>query len=280
MLVDRYREHICADSGVDGYIINTATYCRINATEADFDVQKLNVPRYFRHGCSRITWRVSKACLLNLFFSLDIDLHRCHWTALKHLNVRWLVTEQRRNDSLLGRPIIMSLELNIREMLPTRAARFAGTVDGERLVESVVQYGGGRVSRVMEEFFTLVVVRNRWWLSRRVLWHRRIFIIRVGTNLDKKVKGSTKKRTCWRWAENMEQILRECDENAGIRYNEEPGASVRPLELRISDSVYAIRAKLGRYSSERRRCLVNYVAQLEKWNCWKRHIVQNEHQHV
>lgn len=69
---------------------------------------------------------------------IDVELHVSHETTLELCNVRWLVKKQRLSEPLLGRLLIEVLGLNTPEMLTTAADRFAGAVDAEHLVESVV----------------------------------------------------------------------------------------------------------------------------------------------
>lgn len=53
----------------------------------------------------------------------------------------------------IGRPILEGLRISTRGMLVTAANRFAEAADAARSVESVLQYGSGRVSCFMEGVF-------------------------------------------------------------------------------------------------------------------------------
>lgn len=85
-----------------------------------------------------------------------MELHTRHGLSHMIRNLKWLVTEQRMSDLLLGLPILEALCLNTRELLVAVADRFCGNKHAEKLLETMVGGHNGRTSPVMEG------VRKKW----------------------------------------------------------------------------------------------------------------------
>lgn len=148
MFADRYRKHVCVNIGADGIIIKAVILSWITAVEADHGIQKLNVPRVFDMIAAGSDGKALELVCLNEVL-IDIELQIPHRIALKFCYVRLLVVEQLLSEPLLGRPILKSSGLSTREMLATVAYRLDETFDAERLVESVVQYRGERLTHAI-----------------------------------------------------------------------------------------------------------------------------------
>ncbi len=61
--------------------------------------------------------------------TLDVELHARQGTTLILRNLKWLVTEQRVLESLLGRPMLDVLGLNSSDILAAASDKYGGEVD-------------------------------------------------------------------------------------------------------------------------------------------------------
>lgn len=262
----KYRDQVCADNGADGNILDKETLRRIIAAGVDASVEELSQPRVFDMAAANADGASAKlVCTKSV--SVDTELHIRHGTTLRLRNLKWLVTDQRVSDPLLGRPILEALGLNTRDLLAAAADQFCGSVDAERLVGSVTNTGDGRLSRVMEGVFHAdggeegdgneddngewcdvgCETDEEWEVA---LEGKLSEAARNGLSPDGKIK--------------LEAIVRRYRKIVRVRYNGGPPARVTPLKLHIKEGVQPVRAKPRRYPPEKRKFLRNYVAELEK----------------
>lgn len=262
----KYRNQVCADNGADTNILDNATLRRIMASGVDLEVETLAQARVFdmaavnADGASaRLTCKHS--------VSIDTELHIRHGSTLRLRNLKWLVTDQRVTDPLLGRPILEALGLNTRELLAAAADQFCGSVDAERLIGAITDTGDGRVSRVMEG----------------------VFHADGGEDVEEDQDNDGEwcdigDETTEEWEEALRGKLKEAEHNGlsptgkvtlegmirqhrsivRVRYNGGPPARVTPLKLHVKEGVHPVRSKPRRYPPEKRQFLRRYVSQLEK----------------
>lgn len=124
---------------------------RIIDSSGAVEVNQLKQPRHFSQAAdapdgTRLSLRCQQETLM------DVDLHIRHGSSLKLRNTRWLVSNQRVPEPLLGRPMLEVLGLNTADILATAADRSAGVVDAQHLASFETHIGEGRVSRVLEGY--------------------------------------------------------------------------------------------------------------------------------
>lgn len=73
-----------------------------------------------------------------------------HGSKLTIQDLKWFVTEQRLAKKLLGSPVLESLSLKTRDVLPAVADRFAGSTDADLLVGTFAKESDGSLYWVIE----------------------------------------------------------------------------------------------------------------------------------
>lgn len=148
----QYRDRICADNGADRNIHDKDTLRGIEAAGVDVAVQSLNQPLVFDMAAVNADGgRAKLICTKTV--SIDTEIHIRHGCMLRLRNLKWIVTEQRVCDQLIGRPVLKALGTNTWDLLAAAEDQFCGSVDADRVMGSFAESGDGRMSRVMEGVF-------------------------------------------------------------------------------------------------------------------------------
>lgn len=145
-------ESLCADIGADANLMGADLLPRISSSNGKVVVENL-IPKKIFNLAAEAPDGTSLRLTCEKVVTMDVDVHIRHGTALKIRNVRWLISEQRVPEPLLGRSILEFLGLNTAEFLAAAPNRSTGVIDAKNLAELDQSLGEGRVSRVLEGVF-------------------------------------------------------------------------------------------------------------------------------
>lgn len=111
---------------------------RMSAAGVDLDIQALPRQRVFEMMTLSRNGEVSKiVCKIMVF--VDMELHIRHGLSLMLRSLKWLVTEKRVTDAVLGCPVFKTLRLNTHNLLAATADRFCEVADAEKLGDIVIE---------------------------------------------------------------------------------------------------------------------------------------------
>lgn len=260
-------ETLCADIGADANLMDADLLSRITDAGASLQVETLNPPRQFALAAETADGDMTHL-VCQRAATMDVDVHIRHGTGLKIRNARWLVSNQRVPEPLLGRPLLEFLGLNTAECLAAAADRSAGVIDAQHLAELDSTIAEGRVSRVLEGVFhaegdpdseidgepyadtwcDLGDESNDEWLRH------------LQDRLNEARQGGISAQGC----QKLEDMLREHRDIVRIRLDSRPPARVQPMSVHLKPDAVPVRAKPRRYPPQKREFLRRYTQELER----------------
>lgn len=256
------RTTICADNGADANIMDKKLLTSLKNTKAYQHVETLPKPQLFNMAASTTSGEPSNL-LCTQAVTVDTELHIRHGTTLKLRRLRWLVTDQKVPEPLLGRPILEALGLDTKRILSAAADKYAGCVDADALIKSSQRLGTGRVSRVSEDVFHSndnddddVDDENEWCdlgEETDTEWENHLQA-RLTEAHEQGISPNGRLR--------LESLLRKYRSIIRVRLNGGEPARVPPLQLKLKEGAVPVRAKPRRYPPEKRIFLRRYVAEL------------------
>lgn len=200
--------------------------------------------------------------------SFNKELHIRHGSALVLRNLNGLVTDQLVTDPLIRRPFLEVLGLEKRPPLAAATDMFSEAIGVEGRIGSFTEKGDGRVSRVMEgalhddggeEREEEAETQGEWFDIGR----------ETREELEQALSANLSQETSNGISEvgliAPERLLNQHREKVLVRYNGGTPARARPLELRITERVYAIHAKPLGYPPEELQLLRRNFINSTNW---------------
>ena len=199
--------------------------------------------------------------------TVDTELHIRHGAALMLRGMRWLVTDQKCDEPLIGRPVLESLGLNTEEILAAAAERHGGEVDMSNLFPETSNHDGpGRVSRVFEGVYHVDGGADDADLEVDDGW------VEFGPEdpvekqkvLDEKMEEAKRNNLSTEGQRKLRAYLHEYSDIIKMKLDGGPPANIEPLQVKLLPNAVPLRAKHRRYAPAKKRFMTRYVRQLLK----------------
>lgn len=243
------RGTICADIGADANIMGALTLNQLLPAGWTVEVESFTKPRLLNMAAQAPTGNQSQL-KCDRTATMDTDVHIRHGDVLKLRRVRWLVSEQKVPETLLGRPVVEALCLDTAQIISAAANKYAWSVDAEELTKTIDEQAHGRVLRVLEGFFhtndcgplTEEEGAPPSWCY-------------LGSESDKEWESQLSVRPeeaskCYistDGKERLEKLLHDNRDIMRVRLKERLQAKALPLRIRLKPESTPVRAKLRRY---------------------------------
>ncbi len=188
--------------------------------------------------------------------TIDVELHVRHGTTLILRNLKWLVTEQRVREPLLGRPTLEALGLNTANILAAAADKHGGEVDAAMFSEPHIGVGG-RVARTVSDG----VFHSDGGADDQddddLDWSD------FGNDdprekaaaLERLIQDAKEKGISPEGERELRAIIREYEDVFRLRLGACPPAKVEPLTLKVNPSIKPTKVGSRRYPEQKRRFL-------------------------
>lgn len=148
----RHREIVFYDNWVDGNILENRKLRKIINAELNLDIEILLNLRWF-YMATYTTESRNPTLVCERMVSIDIELHIRRGSDLILRNLKWLVTDQKLAEPLVGRKMLQALGLRTYSLLYAAVDIFSGIVDAQIPLGTLEEHVKSRVPRVFEGRF-------------------------------------------------------------------------------------------------------------------------------
>lgn len=254
----------------DANFIDASLLSRIENTGAKVITENLKPPRQFNLAAAAPDGSQPKL-VCSKAITVDVEVHIRHGTGLVLRGSRWLVSEQRVPEPLLGRPVLEFLGLNTPEIFHSAAERYNGSVDVGH-IRQLDESGEGHIARIMEGVFhTDGDAPDSSDDDNESGWCDLGPESDEGWNeaLSERVQEAKDNGISTEGADRLHKMLRLHRDVVRIRLDRRPPAKVEPLRIHLKPNSTPVRAKPRKYPRQKKEFLRKYVSKLLDMNLVK-----------
>ena len=258
---------MCADTGSDVNLIGPRDLAFLLASGADVKVTKFQTPRQYQMATDGDSNDNKIFVECDRAVKLDTRLHVRHAVGIMLRNCTWMVATQDVKEPLLGRHVLESLGLDIKQVLQAACDKFNGEVDMAKLLPADEAITGS-VARICNEgiFHGHAASEEDASLSED-----NSLFVSIGDDTPEEIDAAFRELLKEAQTEGMSDdglkelsnILSEYRDIFRIRLGRDPPARVEPMQLNLKPDSKPINAKARRYSTPQRVFISTFTKKLE-----------------
>ena len=273
---------MCADSGSDVNLIGPKDMAALLVSGADVKVTKFNGPRQYQMATEEDIDDNKVVNILLSFFDdnkvyvvcdravrLYIRLHVRHAVEINLGNCTWMFSTQDVKEPLLGRHVLESLGLDIKQVFLAACDKFNGEVDMSKLLPEDENMNG-YVARICNQgiFHGQTAAEEDASLGD----DESIFVSigedtpeEISTAFRELLKEAQGEGISEDGLEELRNMPNDYRDIFRIRLGRDPAANVEPMQLTLKPNSKPIIAKPRRYRAPQRAFISTFTTKLEEY---------------